>query len=161
MNILDIALLVVTSIGLILGYKAGIVKQLSFGAGIAIGLLQAMLFYKQGGEALHALTEWDKLLCTILAFVLILLATATVLIVLGKILRWLLEIILLGIIDSILGALLSAVISVGMFILAVNISAGLVPDNSITGKTTQEESVLYKTVAHKTFLIIEEAKIDR
>ena len=32
------------------------------------------------------------------------------------------------------------------------------PDNSVTSKTSQEESLLYKKVAEVTFLVIEEAK---
>lgn len=160
MNILDIALLVSAGIGFILGYRAGLVKQLSFGAGIAIGLLQAVLFYEQGAAKLQEMTEWNETLCTVLSFIIIMLTVATMLIILGIIIRWILTIILLGIVDSILGAILSTFIATGIFVVVVNISADISPDNRITGKTTQKESLLYKEIAQKTFLIIEGAKID-
>ena len=40
----------------------------------------------------------------------------------------------------------------------VNLSESVMPDNSVTSKTSQEESLLYKKVAEVTFLVIEEAK---
>ena len=46
----------------------------------------------------------------------------------------------------------------GIVVLGVNISESFSPDNEITSKTSQAESLLYKEVAEVTFLVIEEAK---
>jgi uncharacterized membrane protein required for colicin V production len=78
--------------------------------------------------------------------------------IVGFILRWLLKVILLGWLDRILGAIFSAIIAIGIFVLGVNISESVMPDNSVTSKTSQEESLLYNKVAKVTFLVIEEAK---
>ena len=69
-----------------------------------------------------------------------------------------LKAILLGWLDRILGAVFSAMIAMGVVVLGVDISESLAPDNSITCKTSQNETLLYKKVAEVTFLIIEEAK---
>ena len=53
MNTLDIVLLVVAGIGMLFGLKSGLIKQLSFGAGIAIGLLQATIFYPKAAAWLQ------------------------------------------------------------------------------------------------------------
>ena len=45
MNTLDTVLLVAAGIGILFGLKSGLIKQLSFGASVAIGLLQATIFY--------------------------------------------------------------------------------------------------------------------
>ena len=50
MNTLDIILLVAVGIGALFGLISGLVKQLSFGAGIAIGLLQATIFYPRAAD---------------------------------------------------------------------------------------------------------------
>ena len=158
MNTLDIVLLVAVGIGILYGLKSGLVKQLSFGAGIAIGLLQATIFYPKTAAWLQELTQWENLICTILGFIIIFVATTMIINLAGIILRWLLKAILLGWLDRILGAVFSAIVAMCIVVLGVDISESIAPDNSITCKTSQDETLLYKKVAEVTFLIIEEAK---
>ena len=158
MSTLDIVLLVAVGIGILYGLKSGLVKQLSFGAGIVIGLLQATIFYPKTAAWLQGLTSWDNLICTILGFIIIFVATTIIINLAGLILRWLLKAILLGWLDRILGAVFSTIIAMGVVVLGVNISESIAPDNKITCKTSQEETLLYKKVAEVTLLIIEEAK---
>ena len=158
MNTLDIVLLVAAGIGMLFGLKSGLVKQLSFGAGVAIGLLQATLFYPRTAAWLQGLTGWNEMICTILGFVIIVVAVTVIINVAGLVLRWLLKAMLLGWLDRIAGAVFSIMIALGIVVLGVNISESVVPDNKITGKTSQEESLLYNEVSEITFLIIEEAK---
>ena len=85
-------------------------------------------------------------------------AIAIVINLAGLILRWLLRIILLGWVDRILGAVFSIIIAIVIVAFGVKISNNMLPDNKITGQTSQEESLLYKKVAEITFTIIEEVK---
>ena len=158
MNTLDIILLVAVGIGILFGLISGLVKQLSFGAGVIIGLLQATIFYPRTAAMLQGYTGWNDLICTILGFVIVFIAVALVINIAGSILRWLLKAILLGWLDRILGAIFSAIVAIGILVLGVNISESVAPDNDITSKTSQKESLLYKEVAEVTFLVIEEAK---
>ena len=158
MNTLDIILLVATGIGLIYGFKTGLVKQLTLGAGIIIGLLQATIFYQQAGLWINELSGWDSWICNSLGFIAILLVVAIAINIVGLLLRWLLKIILLGWVDRILGAVFSIFIAIIIVAFGVKISNSLFPDNKITGQTSQEESLLYKEVAEITFTIIEEVK---
>ena len=158
MNTLDIVLLVAAGIGMLFGLKSGLVKQLSFGAGVAIGLLQATIFYPKTAAWLEEITGWDSLICTVLGFVLIVAAVTIAINIAGLLLRWLLKAVLLGWLDRIAGAIFSIIIALGVVVLGVNMSESIAPDNKITGKTSQKESLLYNEVAEVTFLIIEEAK---
>ena len=158
MNTLDIVLLSVIGIGAIYGLISGLVKQLSFGAGIAIGLLQATIFYPKAAAWLQGMTEWGDLICTVLGFLMVFAVISLAINILGFLLRWLLKVIMLGWIDRLLGALFSAVIAMGVVVLGVNIGESVAPDFKITSKTSQEESLLYNKVAEVTFLVIEEAK---
>ena len=158
MNTLDIILLAATGIGMIYGFKTGLVKQLTLGAGVIIGLLQATIFYQQAGIWINELSGWDSWICNSLGFLAILLAIAIAVNFIGLLLRWLLKIILLGWIDRILGAVFSIFIAIIIVAFGVKISNSLFPDNKITGQTSQEDSLLYKEVAEITFTIIEEVK---
>jgi uncharacterized membrane protein required for colicin V production len=91
-------------------------------------------------------------------FIIAFAATAAIVNIIGTVLRWLLKVLLLGWLDRILGAIFSTIVALGFVVLGVNISDSISPDNEITGKTSQAESLLYKKVAEVTFLLIEEAK---
>ena len=158
MNTLDIILLAAAGIGMLYGFKTGLVKQLTLGAGVVIGLLQATIFYQQAGIWINKLSGWDSWICNSLGFLAILLAIAIAVNFIGLLLRWLLKIILLGWIDRILGAVFSIFIAIIIVAFGVKISNSLFPDNKITGQTSQEDSLLYKEVAEITFTIIEEVK---
>ena len=56
MSTLDIIFTVVLGIGFIVGWYKGIITQLSLGAGIIIGLLQAILFYQAAGTTIQRFT---------------------------------------------------------------------------------------------------------
>lgn len=158
MNTLDIILLAGAVIGLIYGFKNGLVKQLTLGAGVVIGLLQATIFYQKAGIWLQEHTAWDAWICYPLSFLVILVLVAALINLAGFLLRFLLRIVFLGIVDRIFGALFSAFVGCAIVVFAVNISCGILPENSITGKTSQNEALLYKEIASLTTAVIEEVK---
>ena len=158
MNTLDIILLATAGISMIYGLKTGLVKQLTLGAGVIIGLLQATVFYQLAGNWINGISGWDTWICNALGFIAILLAVAIVINLVGTVLRWLLKIILLGWIDRILGALFSILVAIVLIAFGVKISNYIFPNNDITGLESQEESVIYKEVAKITFTIIDEVK---
>ena len=92
---------------------------------------------------------------------LILLATIVVLSVVGYALRWLLKVVLLGFIDRLLGGVLATFIASLLLSIAVNLSTAIFPDNKITGKTSQKNSLLYKEVAKVTGQVINEVRNNR
>ncbi|MBQ4063410.1 MAG: CvpA family protein [Bacteroidaceae bacterium] len=161
MNTLDIILLIVAIIGFAYGYFKGIIKQLTLGAGIIIGLLLAMLYYPAGSEIVKGWTNLQDWLCIPIAFAAILMCSVLLLKVIGVLLSGLLKLIHLGFIDSIVGAVFSTIIGIMLFVGAVNLTSSINPDNKYTGKTSQEESLLYKHTKVFTSLIIDKAEMNR
>lgn len=161
MNTLDIILLAVSLIGFVMGFKTGLVRQITLGAGIVVGLLLAVIHYPSTGLWLMGITGWNELLCSCLGFVMIFLAAVAVLSVVGYILRWLLKLVLLGFIDRILGGLLATFIAALLLSIVVNCSVLILPENSVTGKTSQKNSLLYKEVAKVTGQVINEVRNNR
>lgn len=158
MNTLDIILLIAAAAGFGYGYFKGIIKQLTLGAGIVLGLLLAVLYYPVGSEIVMGYTSLQEWLCIPIAFAIILLCTTLLLKVVGVLLSGLLKLIHLGFIDSILGAVFSTIIGLMLFVGAVNLTSRIMPDNEYTGKTSQENSLLYKHTQIFTSLIIDKAE---
>ena len=158
MNTLDIILIIVAAAGFGYGYFKGIIKQLTLGAGIVLGLLLAMLYYPAGSEIVKGYTNLQDWLCIPIAFAIILLCTTLLLKVIGVLLSGLLKLIHLGFIDSILGALFSTIIGLMLFVGVVNITSSIKPENKYTGKTSQKNSLLYKHTQIFTSLIIDKAE---
>ena len=158
MNLLDIILLVTIVIGFTMGYKTGIIKQLSFGAGVALGLFQAINSYSSTGEWISGLTGWDSALCAPIAFILVLGIVVLLVHITGTILSKFFGLICLGIVDKILGDMFTTYFAILILSVAVGVSEEIYPDNEYTGRTSQNESLLYKEIAGTTFLVIEEAK---
>ena len=161
MNTLDIILLVTALIGFIIGFRSGLIKQLTLGAGIAIGLLLAVLYYPVAGEYIKGYMGWENWICSACGFAALMVSSIIVLSLIGMILKWLLSLVFLGILDRLLGAIFTIAISMLALTFVVNISSDIIPENNITGKTSQKESVLYSKVSKITFSVIEEIKKDR
>ena len=161
MNTLDIILLIAAAAGFGYGYFKGIIKQLTLGAGIIIGLLLAMLYYPAGSEIVKGWTNLQDWLCIPIAFAAILMCSVLLLKVIGVLLSGLLKLVHLGFIDSIVGAVFSTIIGIMLFVGAVNLTSSISPDNKYTGKTSQEESLLYKHTKVFTSLIIDKAEMNR
>ena len=106
MNLLDWLLLAMMMIGFLIGYKVGAVKQISFGAGITLGLLQALVLYTKAGFWIYSKTEWSHWICNVIAIILIMAAVMVLVHIIGKIVTVILDIIHLRIVERIMCHLL-------------------------------------------------------
>ena len=158
MNTLDIIFVVTVGLGFAFGCYKGIIQQLSFGAGIIVGLLQAILFYQPLGYKLFELTGWNSIICYILAWMLIFVIIVALFQLIGKIIRWFFKLILLGFADRLLGGLLCGIISIFLFVGAVSAINKIDNTNALFGRTSQENSVLYKPMRKLSVTFIEEMK---
>ncbi len=158
MNSLDIILMVAMFLGFAIGYFKGLISQLSFGVGIVLGLFQAIIFYKVIGARIESLTGWDSIICSIVAFVSIIVLVLIVVKIIGWLFQILLDAIKLGFIDKILGGIFGCIISMTLIVGAVNASQVLSLKINAFDKTTQENSTLYKYVQEATFSLIGEMK---
>ncbi len=158
MNTLDLIFLIVLVIGFAIGCYKGIVEQLTLGAGIVIGLLQAILFYSVVGEKLHAWTDWQPWICCIVGFVSILAIIVMLFKLLASLIRWLFKLVLLGTIDRILGGALTALITTFLFVGVVTAINSIDNENKLFGRTAQENSMLYKPMREFSMSFLDEVK---
>lgn len=158
MNYLDIVLIVALVIGFAIGYFKGLVSQISFGAGVVIGLLQAVLFYAPVSERIQDATDWENVICSIIAFIGIILAVIVIFKIAGWLISALLKAIHLGILDRILGALFSTVIAMLLVVGITNAANTVMPELELFSRTTQKHSMLYNKVQDITLSILGEVK---
>ena len=160
MNNLDIVLIVALIIGFAIGYFKGLISQLSFGVGIVIGLLQAVLFYAPVAQRIQSATGWESIVCTAAAFIGIILAVILLFKIAGWIVSALLKAIHLAFIARILGAVLSTVIAILLVVGITNAGNAIMPEIKLFSRTTQKESMLYNKVQNITLSILGELKKD-
>ena len=157
---MDIVLIVALIIGFAIGYFKGLISQLSFGVGIVIGLLQAVLFYAPVAQRIQSATGWESIVCTAAAFIGIILAVILLFKIAGWIVSALLKAIHLAFIDRILGAVLSTVIAILLVVGITNAGNAIMPEIKLFSRTTQKESMLYNKVQNITLSILGELKKD-
>ena len=158
MNTLDIIFAAVVCIGFAIGCYKGIIKQLTLGAGIIIGLLQAILFYRPLGLKVYHFTGWESVMCYIIGFILVFILVMLIFKLLGMLLKWFFNLILLGLADRILGGLLMGIITLFLFVGAVSLIGMIDEDIALFGKTSQENSMLYKPIRKISVTIMDEVK---
>ena len=76
----------------------------------------------------------------------------------GMVLKWLFSLVLLGFADRALGGLFTGFITTLLFIGAVSTINMIDEENALFGKTSQENSMLYKPMRKLSITFLEEVK---
>ena len=146
MNVLDIIYFAVTVCALFGGYKAGFLSKVSFPLGILFGIFNASVLFTDTSELLKNYLDWDETAISVTAFIVIMVLSVIAISLAISIICW-----LLNIFNRIAGALLSAFLALLIVTAIVDLTSLVAPDNKITGKTTQEQSVLYNKVVNDIY----------
>lgn len=145
MNALDIILLFSIALGAYLGYKRGLIDQLSFGFGIAFAILQSSALLPGFTEFVDDLTGMGTSASMVLGFILMLVASILAFKLVAKILTTILNALSLNWLNRIAGALFAAYLAILLLSVVVNITGTILsPNNPFTGRTAQSESLFYK-----------------
>ena len=158
MNLLDIILIVSIGYGIFHGYKNGLLRMLSVGAGVIAGLLQTIVFMPRFTKYIQNATGWETTTSMIISFFLIMIVSVTIFYVAARLLTQLLRLININFINQIFGAVFSGYIAMLIVTAAIDVSGVIWENNSYTGKKAQDDSLFYKETTNLTSLLIEEAK---
>ncbi len=146
MNALDIIYIATTLCALFGGYKAGFLNKVSFPLGILFGFFNASVLFTDTGEILRNYLDWDETAISVTAFIVIMVLSIIAISLAVYVVSWILKLLGLNIFNRIAGALLSAFVTLLIVTAIVDLTSIVAPENKITGKTTQEQSVLYNKV---------------
>lgn len=148
MNVIDVIYALATLLALVFGYREGFIKKVSSIVGIVFGLFNATVLHESASTIIFKYTGWDEVVVSVSAYVIVFILSVIIIKLVAGLLTWLLELLGLQIINRLAGALLSAFIMAIIVTAIIDVSAMVAPENKFTGKTTQEQSLLYDKVVN-------------
>lgn len=151
MNTIDIIYIIATVVALVGGFMAGFLSKVSSIVGIVFGIFNAIVLQENASKMLQDATELSETNATIIAFAALLIASFIVVKIIAAILAWILNLLHLGIINKLAGALLSALMTLVIITAIVDVTSLLAPENKYTGKTVQQESLFYNKIANDIY----------
>ncbi|MBQ8694774.1 MAG: CvpA family protein [Bacteroidaceae bacterium] len=151
MNTIDIIYIIATVVAVVGGFMAGFLSKVSSIVGIVFGIFNAIVLQENASKMLQDATELSETNATIIAFAALLIASFIVVKIIAAILAWILNLLHLGIINKLAGALLSALMTLVIITAIVDVTSLLAPDNKYTGKTVQQESLFYNKIANDIY----------
>ena len=107
MNIIDIILLILLAVALIAGFRKGFVKQVISLAVLIVGAWLSTRLATEVSQWLGALLKYEGAMLNIVSFILIFLAVAILLNLIGKLIEKILKITMLGWLNRLLGMIVS------------------------------------------------------
>ena len=143
MEVIDIIILVLIGVGVIQGLMKGSIKQLAAIVGFVAGLLLARALFGTVAQQLAPALGTSITIAQILSFILIWVAVPIGCSWVASVLTKALEVVSLGWLNRLAGALLGAVKVMLLIGLGIYVLEYIDPKSEMVSKTTKKASVLY------------------
>lgn len=151
MNTIDIIYIIATVVALVGGFMAGFLSKVSSIVGIVFGIFNAIVLQENASKMLQDATELSETNATIIAFAALLIVSFIAVKIVAAILAWILDVLHLGIINKLAGALLSGIVTLVIVTAIIDVTSLLAPENRYTGKTVQQGSMFYNKIANDVY----------
>lgn len=151
MNTIDIIYIIATAGALIGGFMTGFLSKVSSIVGIVFGIFNAIVLQENASKMLQDATELSETNATIIAFAALLIVSFIAVKIVAAILAWILDVLHLGIINKLAGALLSGIVTLVIVTAIIDVTSLLAPENRYTGKTVQQGSMFYNKIANDVY----------
>ena len=143
MATIDIIILIIVGLGFLFGIKKGFIKQLATLLGVIAGLLAAKILYVSLAEKISPILNDSVTLSQTIAFIAIWIAVPLAFSLIASMLTKALEIVSLGWLNRLLGAVLGALKYLLLLSILISVIEFIDSDNKLINRTSKEESVLY------------------
>lgn len=143
MSSLDWLIAAIIAVGAAVGFFKGAIRQLASIVGLLAGLLLARAFFVTVGDRLCEALDTSLTLARVLAFLLIGIGVPLCFLAIGSLLTRLAEGLRLGFMNRCLGAGLGALKYMLLLSIAIHLLIFTDSEDSLIGKTTMEQSLLY------------------
>lgn len=129
----------------------GFLSKVSSIVGIVFGIFNAIVLQESASKMLQDATELSETNATIIAFAALLIVSFIAVKIVAAILAWILDVLHLGIINKLAGALLSGIVTLVIVTAIIDVTSLLAPENRYTGKTVQQGSTFYNKIANDVY----------
>lgn len=129
----------------------GFLSKVSSIVGIVFGIFNAIVLQESASKMLQDATELSETNATIIAFAALLIVSFIAVKIVAAILAWILDVLHLGIINKLAGALLSGIVTLVIVTAIIDVTSLLAPENRYTGKTVQQGSMFYNKIANDVY----------
>lgn len=129
----------------------GFLSKVSSIVGIVFGIFNAIVLQESVSKMLQDATELSETNATIIAFAALLIVSFIAVKIVAAILAWILDVLHLGIINKLAGALLSGIVTLVIVTAIIDVTSLLAPENRYTGKTVQQGSMFYNKIANDVY----------
>ena len=133
------------------GFMTGFLSKVSSIVGIVFGIFNAIVLQENASKMLQDATELSETNATIIAFAALLIVSFIAVKIVAAILAWILDVLHLGIINKLAGALLSGIVTLVIVTAIIDVTSLLAPENRYTGKTVQQGSTFYNKIANDVY----------
>lgn len=133
------------------GFMTGFLSKVSSIVGIVFGIFNAIVLQESASKMLQDATELSETNATIIAFAALLIVSFIAVKIVAAILAWILDVLHLGIINKLAGALLSGIVTLVIVTAIIDVTSLLAPENRYTGKTVQQGSTFYNKIANDVY----------
>lgn len=151
MNAIDIIYIISIVVTSLVGFFTGFLSKVSTIVGVVFGLFNAMVFHEAASKMLQEATGWEELTATITAFAALLVITIVIVKLVVALLAWIFDVLHLGIINKLAGAMLSGIVTLVIVTAIIDVTSLLAPENRYTGKTVQQGSMFYNKIANDVY----------
>lgn len=129
----------------------GFLSKVSSIVGIVFGIFNAIVLQESASKMLQDATELSETNATIIAFAALLIVSFIAVKIVAAILAWILDVLHLGIINKLAGALLSGIVTLVIVTAIIDVTSLIAPENRYTGKTVQQGSMFYNKIANDVY----------
>lgn len=154
LSVLDWIIIAIIALGVVFGFMKGAVKQAATIVGLIAGLLLARALFSQLGEKLAVELGTTVSVAQVIAFFMIWILVPVVFLILASMLTKALEIVHLGIVNRLLGALLGALKYAFIVSLAISFLEYIDSKDELINRTVKQSSLLYYPVKELSGLFI-------
>ncbi|MBW6459157.1 MAG: CvpA family protein [Bacteroidales bacterium] len=147
MNLLDLLILVPIVWGCIRGFSKGFIIELATLAGLVLGIMAAFYFASSAAALLREYFTFNENVARITAYVLIFITVMLLAYIIGKIIEKVVDMMALGWLNKILGALVGIVKGAVVASLLLFIIVTFDINEKIIPRQTKERSMFYQAVS--------------
>lgn len=147
MQIVDIVILVFAALMVILGFRKGFIISLATLAALILGIYAAVFFSHYTEELLKTIFDISSAYLPMISFTLTFLVILIVVLLIGKLIEKLVDVVGMGFLNHIAGALLGLIKSVLILSVVFFIISLADKNKKIITQAAKEKSIFYKYIA--------------